>query len=249
MLLSCIALVVLLGTDLRADADFLRGKSQIEAFEYEAAAATFEALARRPGLAAKDRAVALMWLGVVASELRQQQRASRAFDDAVAADPSVVIPEEVSPKIRAELEAARARAAAKAPQPSPQPSPQTSPQTSRQDGGRDVSPDVQIDGAAGEEDSESLLSAIGVGTLVAGAAVAAVGGVVWGYGLVQRQQAADEPFQSDAAKLRDQSILSQIGGQITTAAGGGLVAAGGLLFWLGMPPEVSAPGDALSRSP
>ena len=66
----------------------------------------------------------------------------------------------------------------------------------------------------------------------AGGVVTLAGAAVWAVGLGLRQKAIDAPFQSDAAAFRDQSIASQIGGQITAGVGVVALATGGVLFAL-----------------
>src|SRR4051812_22988284 len=100
---------VLLVAGLETDPEFKKGQEQVEAFEYEKAAATFDQVSKRPGLPDADRAVALVWLGLAYAELRDQARASVAFEDAVTADPLIVLPRDASPKIKTLLEDARGR--------------------------------------------------------------------------------------------------------------------------------------------
>lgn len=71
-------------------------------------------------------------------------------------------------------------------------------------------------------------------TTVAGGVVALAGAGVWGLGLALRQQAIDEPFQSEAAKLKDQSVAGQIGGQVVTGVGVAGLVVGGVLIALSM---------------
>lgn len=75
-----------------------------------------------------------------------------------------------------------------------------------------------------------MLGPIGIGTMAVGGVLAVAGGVVWGVGLALLGQAEAEPYQSEAAKLAEQSASAQVGGQITLGAGLLVVAAGGVVF-------------------
>src|SRR5579885_1913462 len=98
---AVLPIVVALAAGIETDPEFKSGQSQIDAFEYEKAAATFDKLSKRPSLPEPDRALALVWLGLACAELRDQARASVAFEDAVTADPLIVLPRDASPKIKA----------------------------------------------------------------------------------------------------------------------------------------------------
>src|ERR1041384_4058936 len=108
-----LVLAITLAAGLESDPEFKKGQEQVDAFDYEKAALTFDAVAKRPGLAPADKAVALVWLGLAYAELRDQTHASLAFEDAVTADPLVGLPRDVSPKIKALLDDARARVRAR----------------------------------------------------------------------------------------------------------------------------------------
>ncbi|MCC7111881.1 MAG: hypothetical protein IT382_21480 [Deltaproteobacteria bacterium] len=75
-----------------------------------------------------------------------------------------------------------------------------------------------------------MLGPIGIGTMAVGGAVAVVGGVGWGVGLVLLGQAEAEPYQSEAAKLAEQSAAAQVGGQVTAGLGLAALAAGVVVF-------------------
>lgn len=226
---------------LEADAEFKKGQAQVEAFEYEKAAATFDAVSKRAGLTDGDRSLALVWLGLACAELRDQARASIAFEDAVTADPLIVLPRDASPKIKALLEDARARVRLR---PKPAVTVTTAPvdnhaaTTSSGASTAATIPTATATSSVGPPTTSggpaqgSSLNALAIGTVVVGGVIALVGGSVWGLGLVLRQQAIDAPFQSDAAALRDESIATQVGGQIATGVGLVTLAAGGVMFAL-----------------
>ena len=223
---------------LETDPEFKKGQEQIEAFEYEKAAAVFEAVAKRPALPDADRAVALVWLGLACAELRDQARASVAFEDAVTADPLIVLPRDASPKIKALLEDARARVRLR-----PKPAATTTGPANGANGANGATGANNANNANGangatgadhgSQPQGSSLVPVAIGALVVGAVVAVAGGVVWSLGLVLRQEAIDAPFQSDAAALRDQSVATQIGGQVATGVGVAALAVGGALFAVG----------------
>lgn len=209
-------LVFIVAAGIESDAELKNGQQLMEAFDYERAAEVFATLAKRPGIADPDRAVALVWLGLAAAELRDQARASLAFEDAILADPLIVLPRDASPKIKALLEDARARVRLR-------PKATTPVQT--------ITPTPEA--TAPPPAPGGGLAPIAIGTLAVGGLVALAGGAVWGVGLALRQQAIDEPFQSKAAELRDQSVAAQVGGQVTTAVGVLALALGGILFAVG----------------
>lgn len=215
-----LVIVALLAAGFESDPELKKGQALIEAFEYEKAADVFDALSQRPGLANEDKAVALVWLGLALAELREQARASVAFEDAVVADPLIVLPRDASPKIKALLDDARARvrvrprAKVEVSPPPPTPDPKGSPPP--------IEPEPRQKGV-------SLMS-VAVGTSIAGAAVGALGGAIWAVGIALREQAVKERFQSDAAVLRDQSIAAQLGGQVATGVGVAALVVGGALI-------------------
>ena len=212
------ALVFVAAAAIESDVELKQGQALMEAFDYEKAAEVFSTIAKRPAIADPDRAVALVWLGLAAAELRDQARASVAFEDAVVADPLIVLPRDASPKIKALLEDARARVRLrpKADVAPPPPTPPTPPP---------IEPGPPPAPSAG-------FSPLAIGVLAVGGVVTIAGGAVWGAGLLLRQQAEEEPFQTEAAKLRDQSVAAQIGGQVMTGVGVLALAAGGVLLAL-----------------
>lgn len=213
-----LAYALLLAAALDADPEFTKALQHAEAFEYDKAAPLLQAIAARPGLAPVDRAQSLVWLGLVYAELRDEARAALAFEDAISADPLIVLPRDASPKTKALLEDARARVRLRSqasPTPTPTPTPTPAP-----------APAPAAPPAAGG----SMLGPIGIGTMAVGGAVAVVGGVVWGVGLVLLSQAEAEPYQSEAAKLAEQSAAAQVGGQVTAGLGLAALVAGGAVF-------------------
>lgn len=219
MLCAC-ALALFVAGAIESDPELKKGQELMEAFEYEKAAVVFDTVAKRPGLTDADKAVALVWLGLAAAELRDTARASVAFEEAVTADPLISLPRDASPKIKTLLDDARARVRLKA-STSPKPPDATKPPDTPQDPPPPTGPPP----AEG-----SGLMPIAIGTLVVGGVVAVAGGAIWGVGLALNQQAVDEPFQSKAAELRDQSIAAQVGGQVTLGIGALALIAGGALL-------------------
>lgn len=221
-----LVLALLLTCALENDPELKKGQDQIEAFEYEKAAATFDAVSKRPGLTDADRALALVWLGLAFAELRDQARASVAFEDAVTADPLIVLPRDASPKIKTLLEDARARVRLRPKvdtHPKPPPESTAKPPAKPPDDGGARPPAIE----------GSPLVPVGIGAAVVGGVVALAGGGVWGFGLLLKKQADAEPFQSTAAVLRSQSLATQVGGQVTAGVGVAALAAGGVLLVLG----------------
>lgn len=218
MLCACAFALIVAGA-IESDAELKSGQELMEAFEYEKAAVAFEALAKRPGLVDADRAVALVWLGLAAAELRDTARASVAFEEAVTADPLISLPRDASPKIKTLLDDARARVRLKS--------------TAKAQQAETKPPDATVapppPSAPAPSEGTGLLP-IAIGTLVVGGIVAITGGAVWGVGLALNQQAVDEPFQSRAAELREQSIAAQVGGQVTLGVGALALLAGVALF-------------------
>ncbi len=225
-------IVVMLTGALDNDPDFKKGQDQLETFDYEKATKTFDKLANRPGLAPGDKAVALVWLGLSYAELRDQAHASLAFEDAVTADPLIVLPRDASPKIKALLEDARARVRAR---PHPTEAGTATPPDGSTDSATTTGPNVTAPTPSNgtpvtPEPAASALVPVAIGTAVVGGVVALGGGGVWAFGLALRQQAIDAKFQSDAANLRDQSIATQIGGQVAAGIGVAALVAGGAMF-------------------
>ena len=222
-----LVLALLLTASLDADPEFQKALQHAEAFEYDKAAPLLQGIAARAELAAVDKAQALVWLGLVYAELRDDARAALSFEDAITADPLIVLPRDASPKTKALLEDARARvrlrAQASPSPPTPKPVPTPTPKPLPPDGPTPTpTPAPPGDG--------SLLAPIGIGTMAVGGGLAVVGGVVWGVGLVLLGQADAEPYQSEAAKIAEQSAAAQIGGQVTVAVGVAVLVAGGVVF-------------------
>lgn len=219
-------LALLLTAALDADAEFQKALQHAEAFEYDKAAPLLQAVAARPGLAPSDKAQALVWLGLVYAELRDDARASLAFEDAITADPLIVLPRDASPKTKALLEDARARVRLRAhsatpiPVTPPPPPPPVDP----------VPPVEPAPPPGAPPGDGSMLGTVGIGAMAVGGVLAVAGGAVWGVGLVLLSQAEAEPYQSEAAKIGDQSAAAQIGGQITVGVGLAALAAGGVVF-------------------
>ena len=211
-----LAFVLALAMAIDSDPQFREAQKHVDAFEYDKAAALFEEIAKRSSLTGSDRAQVLIWLGLTYAELRDEARASIVFEDAVSADPLIVLPRDASPKIKSLLEDARARVRLRPKQQQPppeekkEPPPPPPPPPPEQSGG---------------------MGPVAIGTAIVGGVVALAGGTTWGIGLALRQQAEEEPFQSEASKLRDQSLATQIGGQIATGVGAVALAVGvALLF-------------------
>jgi hypothetical protein len=250
------ALAVLLVAGFESNPDLKKGQALIEEFEYEQAAVVFEALSKKPGLADRDRGVALVWLGLSLAELRQQSKAAAAFEDAVEANPSVSLPRDVSPKIKALLEDARGRVRARvkatsppprppkpkppkraavttAPvvaDPPPEPEPPPPPAPSAPSPSNLVAPSEAPPAPEPGPEQEGPLLPIALGAAIAGGVVGLAGGAVWGVGLMLHDEALREPFQSEAAVLRERSVASQIAGRVVAGVGVAALAVGGVLL-------------------
>lgn len=218
-----LALALLLATALDADPEFQKALQHAEAFEYDKAAPMLKGVAGRPGLPPTDRAQALVWLGLVYAELRDEARAALAFEDAISADPLIVLPRDASPKTKALLEDARARVRLRT-QAGPAPTPPTTPPPLT------PAPAPAPVPAPAPAAGGSVLGPVGIGTMAVGGAVTVVGGVVWGVGLMLLSQAEAEPYQDEAARLGEQSAVAQVGGQVTAGVGVVALAAGAVLF-------------------
>jgi hypothetical protein len=213
---------VLLCAALESDAQFKQAQKHMDAFELEKAAALLDDISKRPALPPQDQALALVWLGIAYAELRDEARASIAFEDAITADPLIVLPKDSSPKIKALLEDARARVRLRTRNPEPAPAPLPTPIAAP------LAPEQPAPAAA----SGSVLFPVGLATAIVGGAVAIGGGATWGVGLMLRQQAIDAEFQDDAATLNEQSGTAQLIGQVALGVGAVVAIVGGVLIGL-----------------
>lgn len=214
---------------IETDPELKSGQELMEAFEYEKAAVVFDNVAKRPGLSGPDRAVALVWLGLAAAELRDTARASVVFEEAVTADPLISLPRDASPKIKTLLDDARARVRLKgtASKATTTPDPPQDPPPPPDQPPVGVPP-----GSGGGAGGSGILGPVAIGTLVVGGVVVVAGAAIWGFGLTLHQQAVAEPFQSRAFELNEQSKAAQIGGEVTMGVGAVALLAGGVLFFL-----------------
>lgn len=213
---------LLLCGSLDSDPQFREGQRQIEEFEFEKASTLFEAIAARPGLDPGDRAQALVWLGIAFAEMRDEARASLAFEEAVTGDPLIVLPRDTSPKIKILLDEARGRVRVR---PKPKTDTTAPPPTTT----TSTTPPAATTTPTAESET-SLLFPAAVGAVAVGGAVGVVGGVFWGLGVSLAQQAKDAPFQDDAAAFADQSRTNQIAGQVGVGVGVATVVIGGALL-------------------
>lgn len=218
---------------LESDPELKKAQAHMDAFEMEKAAAVLEQIAKRPGLSNEDRALALVWLGIAYAELRDEARAAIAFEDAVTADPLIVLPKDSSPKIKSLLEDARARVRLRAREstaPTPAPAPAPAPTASAPA----PAPASDAPQAAPPSSGGSMLFPVGIGTAVLGGVGVLGGAVTWGVGLALRQQAIDAEFQSDAAALNAQSGTAQALGQGVLGMGAVVAIVGGVLIGLSL---------------
>ena len=215
-------LALLMATALDADPEFQKALQHAESFEYDKAAPLLQAIAARPGLVPADKAQALVWLGLVYAELRDDARAALAFEDAIQADPLIVLPRDASPKTKALLEDARARVRLRSQSAPPPPAPTPTPTP--------LPPEQPVSPTPAPAGGGSMLAPIGIGTMAVGGVLAVAGGVTWGVGLMLLQQANAEPYQSEAAKLGEQSATAQVAGQVTVGVGVATLAAGAVVF-------------------
>src|ERR1700759_3098978 len=113
MWLGLVVVALLGASDLHDDPRFLEAQKHREAFEYDEAADLFEAVAKSD-LSSSERAKALVWVGVTAAEARSPQRATKAFEQALALDPTVDVDADISPKIVQLFREVKARTKARA---------------------------------------------------------------------------------------------------------------------------------------
>ena len=92
---------------LGEDSAYQEGMRLYEDFEYERAVFRFKEALRVKDRTAADRAVVGLRLGMTYAELRDDQGALEAFENALTEDPLLVLPSDASPKIKALLDEAR----------------------------------------------------------------------------------------------------------------------------------------------
>lgn len=174
------------------------GKAAFEAFDLKKAEADFtRAAAYAP--TGEDRAVALVWLGVIAAENGDFAGAKARFGDAVDLDVGVVVPDNLSPTILQLVDEARRNArVSKGMAPTDEPLP--------------------------ERPRWALLS----GGAVAALGVLAVGGgaMVGIAAVTQRDQADALAFQDDAVAGYQKAREGALWSNVLYGAGGVLVATG-----------------------
>jgi tetratricopeptide (TPR) repeat protein len=213
------------------DAAFNEGLRLLEDFEYEKAIFRFREAVRDESKTPKQKAICHIYIGLTLAELREDDAAGEAFDDAIRNDPLVTLPPDASPKVKDLLEGARRRmaeeaAAAPTPDPSPDPAPNPEPD-----------PDLGLVEPAPPSDGGGL----GGIFLISGGVVAGLGGLtlvgaaVPGYlALDLFNKARDAQFGFDAAALNQQSVTMQIVAGSMAGAGVVLLASGGVLIALGV---------------
>ena len=100
-------LLFTLQVPLGEDSAYQEGMRLYEDFEYERAVFRFKEALRVKDRTAADRAVVGLRLGMTYAELRDDQGALEAFENALTEDPLLVLPSDASPKIKAMLDEAR----------------------------------------------------------------------------------------------------------------------------------------------
>ncbi len=149
--------------------------------EYELAMVQFQATSTRPDLTDADRALVLLWIGLSHAGLGNSDAAQRSFQQALEADPAVVLPPALPPAIVAQIEAQRVEVvAAKKAAPTTTLTTPTAPAAS------------------------SDAPVLGIGVSAAGGALIVVGGVMAALSAGALATANDPTqFQSDAKSALD----------------------------------------------
>ncbi len=106
------------------------GVAAYYSLDFAGAIATLAAALRNPELSAADRREALAFLGRAYASVREAEKATRAFADLLALEPTFAVSETESPLIQEAL--ARAQAAAGPPMPTPTPAPAAPPAQTRE---------------------------------------------------------------------------------------------------------------------
>lgn len=187
------------------DGSLAAGQAAFEAFDLQKAHECFtraSAFAPTP----QARAMALIWLGVVAAENGDFNAASARFADATDLDPDVVVPDHLSPTLQQLIEDARARARAAAPI-------------------VDVNSRNVVDQPLAARPRWALLS----GGAVTALGVLAVGGgaMVGMQAVTQRDVAQSLVFQNEAVAEYQKAREGALWSNVLYGAGGVLVATGG----------------------
>lgn len=187
--------------------------------EYGEAAARFAAFGTDASRSAPERASALAWAGLSRAQDGAFDEADRFFAEAVALDDAVALPDHAPPKVKAQLERARA-AAVEANQPAPvipPPSPSPLPPPVVGAGTPSVAPPPP-----------SMPLLIGAGVSFAAGAAAFGGSAILGVAVADNAAIANDPSEFQSVS---KAALDEANGQLAVALA--LGAAGVALVGLG----------------
>ena len=178
------------------------GRTAFEGFDLVKAQQGFNrAVAFAP--TAETRAVAVLWLGVVATENGDFSAANARFAEAVGLDPAVVVPEHLSPTIRQLVDEARGNAIARR---------------------QSAAPGGPIDEPLQEKPRWALLS--GGAVTVLGVLAVGGGAMVGMQAITTRDVAQSLEFQNDAVAEYQKAREGALWSNVLYGAGGVLVATG-----------------------
>lgn len=180
------------------------GRTAFEGFDLAKAQQGFtRAVAFAP--TAETKAVAILWLGVIATENGDFAAANGRFAEAVALDPGVVVPEHLSPTIQQLVDEARAHALERR---------------------QSVAPTLAspVDQPLQEKPRWALLS--GGAVTVLGVLAVGGGAMVGMQAITQRDVAQSLEFQNDAVAEYQKAREGALWSNVLYGAGGVLVATG-----------------------
>jgi len=116
--IAALAWSLALGAALEDDARFSDALALYRALELEQAIVRLQEVALDEQLTPAERGRVFVWIGVSCGQVGDLDKARRAFERAVAADPAAALEVDVSPKVRELLDAARAEAPPRVVEPS-----------------------------------------------------------------------------------------------------------------------------------
>ncbi len=211
-----ITILFALGSALQGDPAFDEGVRLYKQTEYEQAILQFQPLSTRPELAPKDRAEALVWLGLSQAGSGEVDAARATLRTGLELDRKLMLPTGTSPSIVKMFEELRTEVTA-ALGPAPE------------DTVVVVTPDpVPVVPEPEPEPAASPMMAIGIGGAVAGGVAIVVGGVLAVLAAGSLGTANDpEQFQDDAKAALDAANAEALGAGLLIPLGVALGAAGG----------------------
>lgn len=203
---------------LADDPGYQDGLRHRDAFDYERALASFErALASDQERTPEERALLLVYIGVLRAELSDPAAAREAFDEALGLDAKASLTLDVSPTIRQIFDDARAARAA-APAQTATTTPEAEPPLAISSATPPAPASADLGGAE-EEAGLAPVQMTGLAVASGGALVAVVGALVWSAGAARFLEADAAVFQAETAKLNDEAATLQLLGQGTAVAG------------------------------